>query len=227
VTRRVPVQRRSRERVEQILQAASELLAEGGVDALTTRSLAQRTGIPIATIYRYFDNRDAIIAAYLDHELERIDATVTQALLAIERVTFRSLAEAVALAHMRHHQAHPEGVQVWFGGRLNPAVVDRVRALDARMAASLRFAVLESGLSIGAPEFIAELFVRLSDRMFEFVFLAQRTAAEQEQIVLTFVDIIATYLERFASAEGREGVAAEAFARALSENRSLSELAPG
>ncbi len=223
LTRRVPVQRRSRERVEEILKAARELLAQGGVDALSTRALAANTGIPIATIYRYFDSSDAIIAAYLDRELESIEASVTSALLAIERVTFRSLAEAVALAHMRHHQAHPEGVPVWFGGRLNPAVVDRVRALDARLAASLRFAVLESGLSVGAPEFVAELFVRLSDRMFEFVFMTERTAAEQERIVITFVDMVASYLERFATATGLEGVPAEAFARALAERRAALE----
>src|SRR5271155_6000603 len=129
MTRRVPVQRRSRERVEQILTAAGELLAEGGVEALTTRALAEHADIPVATIYRYFDNRDAIIAAYLDHELEQIEESVRTALMALERVTFRSMAEAVALAHMRHHQTHPEGVPVWFGGRLNAAVVEQVRGV--------------------------------------------------------------------------------------------------
>jgi AcrR family transcriptional regulator len=209
--------------VDLILKAAAELLAEGGVEALTTSSLAAHAGIPVATIYRYFDNRDAIITAYLDHELQEIEESVTTALRAIDRVTFRSIAEAVALAHMRHHQAHPEGVPVWFGGRLNAAVVDRVRALDAQLAASLRSAVLESGLSTGAPEFIAGLFVRLTDRMFEFVFLAERTAEEQEEIVLTFVDMLATYMERFATPAGIEGISAEEFVRALAKDPSVAE----
>ncbi len=215
MTRRVPVQRRSRERVELIVKAASELLAEGGVDALTTQSLVERTGIPIATIYRYFDNRDEILEAYLDRDLERIEESVTSALMALERVTFRSMAEAGALAHMRHHQAHPEGVPVWFGGRLNPAVVDRVRVLEGRIAASIRSAVAGSGITAGGPEFIAPLIVRLFDRMFEFVFLAERTAEQQEEIVLTFVDIVSTYMERFATPAGMHGVAAEEFVRAL------------
>ena len=64
------------ERVETILSAARELLAEGGVEALSTRSLAEYSGIPVATIYRYFDNRDAIIAAYLDRELDSIESAV-------------------------------------------------------------------------------------------------------------------------------------------------------
>jgi AcrR family transcriptional regulator len=196
---------------------AVELLGEGGVEALTMRSLATRAKVPVATIYRYFANREEIIAAYLDHELERIDQAVVTAVLALERVTVRSLAEAVALAHMRHHQAHPEGVPVWFGGRLNPAVVERVRELDARLAASLRSTTTAAGMLEGAPAFTAELLVRLFDRMFEFVFVAQRTAEEQETIVLSFVDIIASYLERFATPAGRDGMPTQEFALALRE----------
>jgi AcrR family transcriptional regulator len=214
-SRHTPVQRRSRERLERILEAAAELLAEGGVDALTTRSLAEHTGIPVASIYRYFDNRDAIIAAYLDRELQEIEAAQTAALLALDRVTFRSLSEASALAHMRHHQQHPEGVPVWFGGRLNPAVVERVRTLDARLAASFQAAVRSSGLLTGVPDFVAELLVRLFDRMFEYVFLAERTAAEQEAIVLAYVDMIATYMETFITPTGIEGISAEEFVRRL------------
>jgi AcrR family transcriptional regulator len=197
------------------MEAASELLADGGVDALTTRSLAEHTGTSVATIYQYFENRDAIIAAYLDHDLERIEESVTSALMALELVTFRSMAEAGALAHLRHHQAHPEGVPVWFGGRLNAAVVDRVQALEARIAASMRSAVAGTGITEGGPEFISELHVRVFDRMFEFVFAAERTAEQQEEIVLTFVDIISTYMERFATPDGLEGVSAEDFVRAL------------
>src|SRR5260370_6001144 len=122
MTRREPVQKRSRERVEAILRAAEELLAEGGVEALSTRSLASYSGIPVATIYRYFQDRDAIIAAYLDHELASIDRAVEEALMAIARATFRSMTAAVAMAHPRHHQAPPEGIPVGFGTRRNAAV---------------------------------------------------------------------------------------------------------
>ena len=51
--------------------------------------------------------------------------------------------------------------------------------------------------------------------MFEFVFRVPRTAGEQETIVLSFVDMIATYMERFATPVGRDGVPAESFLLAL------------
>lgn len=223
VARRVPVQRRSRERVEQILKVAAELLAEGGVDALTTRSLAEHTGIPVATIYRYFANRDAIIAAYLDRDLERIEESLRTALLEIDHVNFRSALTASTLAHMRHHQAHPEGVPVWFGGRLHAVVVDRVKEFDARLAASWRSALKATAMLGETPDFNAELIVRLCDRMFEFVFVADRTAQEQETIVLSFIDMMATYLERFATPAAVEGVPADEFLAALEGDPAAGE----
>jgi AcrR family transcriptional regulator len=218
--RREPVQRRSRERVEQMLEAASELLAQGGVESLTTRALAEYTGIPVGTIYRYFSNRDEIIAAYLDHEMAVIEEAVATALRELERVTFRSMLEAAALAHLRHHQAHPEGVPVWFGGRANAAVVERVAELDRRVAVAFRAAVRGSGMLAGAPDFVSELLVRLFDRVFEFVFSQRRTAREQEEIVRAFVDMAATHMERYATPTGVTGVPLVDFLPALQRESS-------
>jgi len=215
MTRREPVQKRSRERVGAILKAAEELLAEGGVEALTTRSLASYSGIPVATIYRYFQDRDAIIAAYLDRELGSIDRAVEKALMSLERVTFRSMTAAVAMAHLRHHQAHPEGVPVWFGTRLNAAVHDSVRELDARMASSLHAATRGAGFIEEGPHFGAGLIVRLWDRTFEHIFRIERSATEQEAIVLEVIDMISSYMERYATPEGRDGVSSAEFLKVL------------
>jgi AcrR family transcriptional regulator len=213
--RREPVQKRSRERVEAILKAAEELLAEGGVEALTTRSLASFSGIPVATIYRYFEDRDAIIAAYLHHELTLIEQAVEEALAGLDRVTFRSMSAAVAIAHLRHHQTHPEGIPVWFGTRLNAAVHDSVRQLDARMASSLHAATRGAGFIEEGPHFGAGLIVRLWDRTFEHIFRVERSPAEQEAIVLDVIDMIATYMERFATPAGLEGISSEEFLKLL------------
>jgi AcrR family transcriptional regulator len=218
-TRREPVQRRSKERVETLVNAAQELLAEGGVEALTTRSLAEYTGIPVATIYRYFNNRDAIIAAYLDRDLEQIERAIEEGVQALERVALRSMMEAIALAHLHHHQRHPEGIPVWFGGRLNPAVHDSVRELDRRMASSLTAAILAAGFLDGGPSFGSGMIVRLFDRMFEHVFQRPRAPAEQEAIVLDMVDMVATYMERTATPAGIEGIPSEEFLLVLRRNR--------
>jgi AcrR family transcriptional regulator len=202
------------------MKAAEELLAQKGVEGLTTRSLASYSGIPVATIYRYFKDRDAIIAAYLDRELASIDRAVEEALIALDRVTFRSMAEAVAIAHLRHHQDHPEGIPVWFGTRLNAAVHDSVRQLDARMASALHIATRGAGFIERGPHFGAGLIVRLWDRTFEHIFRIERSPAEQEAIVRDVIDMISSYMERFATPAGLEGVSSDEFLRVLRPARS-------
>jgi AcrR family transcriptional regulator len=217
--RREPVQRRSRERVETILAAASELIARDGVEVLTTRSLSEHTGIPVATIYRYFSNRDAIVAAILDRELEEIDRRVERAVRALRSVSFRSMIEAVAFAHLRHHQDRPAGVPLWFGTRLNAAVEAAVRTLDTRMAETLNAAAVGAGFIERRPPFDAGLIVLLFDRTFEHIFAAERPPQEQEAILQGVVDMIASYMERYASPAGLGGVSAEQFLEALRGSR--------
>lgn len=52
-----------------ILQAGRELLERDGADALTTNRIAERAGVSIGSLYRYFEDKEAVIAALYDREL--------------------------------------------------------------------------------------------------------------------------------------------------------------
>ncbi len=209
------MQRRSRARVETILAAATEILYEGGVDALSTRAIAERSGVPVATIYRYFENSDGILGAFLDREMEKLDEAVAAAVLALERVTLRSLIEAATLAHFRHHQRHPQTVLAWFGARQSLAVRDRVKEQDARVAGWLAHAIDVAGfVREDAPRLGTGMIVRITDRMFEYV-LGEVSPEEQETVVRRFIDMIASYVERGATEVGLKGLPTQEFIAAL------------
>jgi AcrR family transcriptional regulator len=70
VVRRRPVQRRSQERVARLLDACAEVLDELGYDALTTREVARRAGVPIGTLYQFFGGKQALCAALARRNLE-------------------------------------------------------------------------------------------------------------------------------------------------------------
>lgn len=62
-SKKSPVQRRSKETVRQILLAAAELFGEQGVANVTTNDIADRAGIPIGSVYSYFEDKNAIITS--------------------------------------------------------------------------------------------------------------------------------------------------------------------
>ena len=70
--RRVPVQARSRERVERILDAAAQLLNDEGYDAVKTNLIAKRAGVSIGSVYQFFPNRFAIFNALAGRFREKI-----------------------------------------------------------------------------------------------------------------------------------------------------------
>lgn len=89
--RRAPVQRRSAERLDRILEACAELLDETGYESLSTRAVAVRANVPIGSVYRFFPNKRAMAEALAHRNLD----------VYADRVTAR-LAEAGAPTGWRH-----------------------------------------------------------------------------------------------------------------------------
>ena len=56
MTPRVADPARASETEAAILEAARDLLAEGGLDAVSMRAVASRIGLSATAIYNYFDN---------------------------------------------------------------------------------------------------------------------------------------------------------------------------
>lgn len=76
--RKKPRQGRSRHLVSTICTACLQILDKDGVDALTTNRIAEVAGVGIASIYQYFPNKDAILAAVYDELLERERAALEE-----------------------------------------------------------------------------------------------------------------------------------------------------
>ncbi|WP_327142067.1 TetR/AcrR family transcriptional regulator [Nocardia sp. NBC_01327] len=61
---------------ERILDAAAALFAERGVTAVGMGDIAKAAGCSRATLYRYFDNRQAVRLAFVHRETRRIAARI-------------------------------------------------------------------------------------------------------------------------------------------------------
>jgi len=58
-----PQQERAKRTYEAILKAAAELLVEVGVERISTNLVAERAGITVPALYRYFPNKYAVLNA--------------------------------------------------------------------------------------------------------------------------------------------------------------------
>jgi len=117
--RRAPVQRRSAERLTRILDACADLLDEVGYDALSTRAVAVRAGVPIGSVYRFFGNKRAMADALAQRNLDRYTERVTQRLEAAEgEGSWRTAMDAVLDEYLAMKRTAPGFALVDFGNQI-------------------------------------------------------------------------------------------------------------
>ncbi|MEV0294717.1 TetR/AcrR family transcriptional regulator [Nocardia sp. NPDC050710] len=196
--RREPIQRRSRERVEQILQAARELLDEGGPAAVTTRALAARAGVPVATLYQYFANREAVLQELTLRSVGQMDEQLSGKLAGIEAKTLAEAVDQIVALHHALYRAHPEMVTMYYSRRESGQFPDGYEH-RMRLAGMVHALLLDRGLlRQGTDRLVTEVAVELGDRILE---LAYRRSPEGDPTILAQARVAITrYLAAYAPA---------------------------
>ncbi|HEX6461285.1 MAG TPA: TetR/AcrR family transcriptional regulator [Thermoleophilaceae bacterium] len=71
---RPPLQRRSQESLERVLQAGAELLLEVGYEGFTLQEVSKRSGVSIGSIYARAPSKEALVLAIYDREMAKVSA---------------------------------------------------------------------------------------------------------------------------------------------------------
>jgi AcrR family transcriptional regulator len=123
--RQQPKQARSRERIETILKVAAETVREVGVDATKTSEIARRAGISLASLYRYYPNKAAIIKALAEEHTKRLDLYLKEVLKDFDLETgFDRLIDGYA----EFYRKEPGYKEIWSGVETIP----ELQALDLK-----------------------------------------------------------------------------------------------
>jgi AcrR family transcriptional regulator len=69
--RKAPRQRRSRQLVEDLLEAAIRVLSHEGAQRFTTARVAETAGVSVGSLYQYFPNKEAILFRLQTDEWKR------------------------------------------------------------------------------------------------------------------------------------------------------------
>lgn len=157
-----------------LLRSALDLIAGGGVDALTLSQVAEHANVSRATAYREFGDKDGLIGAVAQHEIglmlaavqTDIDVTAdpTSVVAAIVVSALRYLRGHAAFTYVRDHEPHWLLQAVLAVGESRMDLVQTVTMLVAPAVA-----VDATGLRVSAVQ-AAEVMVRtvLSHSLIEF-----------------------------------------------------------
>lgn len=94
--RKVPRQPRSQVTVDAIVEAAARILAAGPADGFTTNRVAEVAGVSIGSLYQYFPNKTALIAALLEREHRALADAVEALVQALDGASLSDSLAAVA-----------------------------------------------------------------------------------------------------------------------------------
>ena len=203
--RRVPTQERSRRRVEDILDAAARLVVDHGVAALSTRAIAQAADVPVASLYQYFADKDEVLLALAQRDMDEMDRQVLEDLAGIEVLSVASLVRTTMSAFVAVYHRRRAFVEIYLRGRTNAAVHQFGREHNASVAETLRAFAVDAGLA--GPDLsprIALLAVEVGDRVFQLAFEDDDNG--DPGLIEEGITLVTAYLERYATPQGRAGI---------------------
>lgn len=196
--RRRPTQERSQRKFDQLLQVSRELLIEVGFESFTCEEVAHRAGLPIGTLYQFFQNKYVIVC-----ELDRQDAIAVKAELAAFAKELPSLDWLRFLAKLVDHMAilwakDPSRRAVWLAVQSTPATRATAAVVERELAAEVAYVL--GPLTPKTPrerrKIIAEVIVHVVYSMLNF---SIRDGQSHSEAVMELKRLLGAYL---ISAEG-------------------------
>lgn len=188
------MQRRSAERLARILDACADLLDEVGYDDLSTRAVAQRAGVPIGSVYRFFGNKRQMADALAQRNLERFAARVTERLGTAGDRGWRDAMDVVLDEYLDMKRTAPGFSLVDFGNQIPVGT----RRAEPNLRVADRLAGLISGYLGREPDDdLRRAFLVAVETADAVVHLAFRMAPEGDgQVVGELREMLRAYLAR-------------------------------
>lgn len=195
--RRKPQQSRSKERVNQILDVAEQMLIEVGYKDTTTRAIAVRCKIPVGSLYQFFPDKDAIILALAERYNGQITHLFRQ--LHAQKTNSLPLSEYVGLVIDTFNQFFIDnpGYQAMFTQiqELIPELLKRDANLNTQLVEVLANFLQERKPELGEMKtrLMALVIVEVIGTLLWVSF--EREPVLREQLILETKFLVLTYLQ--------------------------------
>lgn len=205
--RREPVQRRSRQRRQDILDVTARLVDLTGPDQVTTTSIADELGISVGSIYAYFDDRSAIFDEIVARSIRAHEEATTAIRDRMGGGSWFDASFAVIDSLAEAYQSDPGFRTLWFSNYLSPGMIEAMRRTDELQAQRLLTRTTEAGFTLecASPLDAMRMYVGLIDKGLDLAFRDNPTGDRQmiEETKQVVQHYIGAYLRPDPDAAGR------------------------
>lgn len=129
----LPVQERSRRKLNTILDTAAKLLVEQGVEATTMQAIADTAALSLPSVYHYFENRLAVFAALAERTMLMVDSNLATQLSDFADSTEQSSRHLLQTLFALYQQSAGY-IPLLMVLRAEPSLQDLVRESNRRIA---------------------------------------------------------------------------------------------
>ncbi|WP_255468619.1 TetR/AcrR family transcriptional regulator [Reyranella sp. CPCC 100927] len=93
--------------MDALVTAAAQVLVKRGYDGTTTARVAERAGVSVGSLYQYFPNKEALVAALIERHANEIVVVNRRALESPEAATLEGGLRAAIRAGVDSHRIDP------------------------------------------------------------------------------------------------------------------------
>lgn len=159
--RKQPRQARAQATVDALIEATAQVLVEDGYSSLTTNHVAERAGASIGTLYQYFRNKDELIGALIDRELEHHFVVIAPWLASLPEAPLEETVRRYVRATLDRHLADTGLVQALYAQADRVGHMQLTRLWLARIEPLVATGIrLRPELDLPAPALTAALLCR-------------------------------------------------------------------
>jgi AcrR family transcriptional regulator len=201
--RRAPVQSRSQQTVQRILDAAGALLAHLPLDDVTTTRIAAEAKLSIGALYRFFPDKQIIVDAIAVRHVQQFRSRLERTVIPLIESQFANLEtfdptlilNQVIDAYVAYLLEHPDFRAISFGRHISAATKAREASPNTGLPALLKNFMLDR---LGIPNTpVLDLKLRVvseaGERLIAYAF-EQPTPGKRNRIVAEMKKLLAGYL---------------------------------
>lgn len=147
-----PQQQRSREKVSRIQEATATLLETTSYEDLGTKMIAAEAGVSVGVLYRYFADKEAIVASLVRRWLESDVEVIRQVAAEPLPANSQDLAAKMITAIADAFRTEPGRRNIWYHGPNMPTVKTAVEQSDLAIAELIHTALVRGYAVPDTPE---------------------------------------------------------------------------